>query len=306
MSNDSKTAPILTVSPQPSLGGMSRSNDSWLEIGLDNPQRPSRIHSRWTVWHSLSLLLIVVVIGAIGATQRPQIALLLNLAMMVLFTTIAGHGVVGLWRGVLIDERNKLSLSRLQMVLWTIVVLSGFLAAALSNIDKASPGTSPLAIGIPQEMWMLMAISTTSLVGSPLILSMKKAIATNTRPAVQEARSEELGRLKVDLELQNMPPEAIGTQGKIVIWLWTEDSRMADLFQGDEIGNQAKLDLGKVQMFFFTLVLVFVYIVMFVHQFSQSTGLITEFPRLDQSMIALLGISHAGYLMNKAVPKSVE
>src|SRR5690242_9175502 len=95
------------------------------------------------------------------------------MVLMALFTTIAGHGVVGLWHGVLIDERNRLSLSRLQMVLWTIIVLSGFLIAALWNISRGVD--APLEINVPKELWLLMGISVTSLVGSPLILSTKTA-----------------------------------------------------------------------------------------------------------------------------------
>jgi hypothetical protein len=248
-------------------------------------------------------LLIVIAVGALGGTQRPLVAFLTTLLLMALFTTITGHGVVGLWRGLLIDERNKLSLSRLQLTLWTIVVLSGFLTAALWNVGNN--GINPLAIGIPQQLWLLMGISTTTLVASPLILSTKKTEPMDTRGPAQNARVAEKTRMEADMKQQNMRPGAIGTQGKVVIWMWPEDSRLADLFQGDEIGNQAKLDLGKVQMFFFTLVLVFTYIVMLAHMFSQANAIITEFPSFDQSMVALLGISHAGYLTNKAVPHSV-
>ena len=91
---------------------------------------------------------------------------------MALFVVIAGQGVTGLWRGMLIDDRNKMGLSRLQMILWTIIVLSGFLVAALSNL--ATGQADPLAIAIPSQLWLLMGISTTSLVGSPLIKSTKK------------------------------------------------------------------------------------------------------------------------------------
>jgi hypothetical protein len=277
----------------------------WDGNGGNEPKRPNRVHPKWTVWHTLSLLFIVVAIGALGGTQRPLVAFLTTLALMALFTTITGHGVVGLWRGLLIDERNKLSLSRLQLTLWTIIILSGFLTAALWNVANAPYGVNPLAIGIPQQMWLLMGISTTALVASPLILSTKKTEPADTRGTAQDARNEEEARMKADMKQQNIHPDAIGTQGKVVIWMWPEDSRLADLFQGDEIGNQAHLDLGKVQMFFFTLVLVFTYVVMLAHSFSQAAAIITEFPSLDQSMVALLGISHAGYLTNKAVPHSV-
>ena len=80
---------------------------------------------------------------------------------------------------------------------------------------------------------------------------------------------------------------------------------MADLFQGDEIGNAAHLDLGKVQMFFFTLVMVFTYAAALAHTFFNVSSGITELPALDQGMVTLLGISHADFLANKAIPHSV-
>lgn len=58
-------------------------------------------------------------------------------------------------------------------------------------------------------------------------------------------------------------------------------------------------------MLFFTLVLIFAYSVMVVNEFvaavGKSTG-IPSLPKLDEGMVALLGISHAGYLANKGVP----
>jgi hypothetical protein len=99
------------------------------------------------------------------------------LALLGIFAAIAGQGITGLWRGLLIDERNKISLSRLQRTLWTIVVLSGFLTAALSNLEAGQP--DPLAISAPSELWLLMGISTTSLVASPLIKSTKRSVEAN-------------------------------------------------------------------------------------------------------------------------------
>ena len=244
--------------------------------------------------------------GVSGMISRPQYSFLFILGLMSVFATIIGHGIVGLWRGNLIDERNKLSLSRFQLVIWTFVVLSGYLAAALWNIAHASVDSHPLAIAIPKELWWLMGISTISLAASPLVLSLKQAMTPDPKVTVVEERKEEKERMIEDLKLQNLHSDAIGTQGKIVFWKWLEDARLADLFQGDEIATQAKLDLGKVQMFFFTLILAFAYVAMLLHQFSNATGPISEFPALDQSMIALLGISHAGYLTNKGVPHGAE
>jgi hypothetical protein len=211
---------------------------------------------------------------------------------------VVGHGLIGLFRGVLIDDRNRLSMSRLQATLWTILVLSGYLTAALSNMFHAQ--AEPLAISIPQQLWVLLGISTTALVGSPLILSTKTGETPQT-PAMKQEVKQKAADGQIPL-----PPDSVDTRGKVPVWLWPSDSQMGDLFKGDEVANVAQVDLAKVQVFFFTLVVVVAYgaavFQLFPHEWSSDK--ISAFPPLDQSVIALLGISHAGYLANKAVPRS--
>jgi hypothetical protein len=157
-----------------------------------------------------------------------------------------------------------MSLSRLQLVLWTVTILSGLLTAAVSNIGVRT--AAPLAIVIPSQVWLLMGISTASLIGSPLLKSNKMA------------------------------------QGKIKTRDDPQDAEVAGLFRGEELSNFDVLDLAKVQTFFFTLVLVLAYAVLSGSLFANSTGAIAGLPEIDPSMVTLLGISHAGYLANKAVP----
>ena len=90
-----------------------------------------------------------------------------------------------------------------------------------------------------------------------------------------------------------------------------KDARVADLFRGDETGNGAHLDLGKVQMLFFTVVLVLVYFFALGNGFADIVNGVVgdgkrvyQLPALSQSMVTLLGISHAGYLAAKAAPPS--
>src|SRR5689334_8393518 len=128
--------------------------------------------------YGLVLFIIVLITGTIGwrfpIDTPKQITLfwLVNMISLAVFAIIAGRGITGLWRGVLIDERNKMSLSRLQLALWTILILASFLTAALINIHKGQP-PDPLSIAIPETLWGLMGISTASLVGSPLIKGAK-------------------------------------------------------------------------------------------------------------------------------------
>jgi len=253
-------------------------------------------NQKWTGWHTFGLLAIIVAIVLIGLLTpfRGRLwAWLGTLILLAVFTTVAGHGVVGLWRGLLIDERNKISLSRLQMILWTIVVLSGFLTAALSNV--AAGQTSPLSIAIPSELWLLMGISTTALVGSPLIKSTK--IAKKPNAAERRSTFNLMAKQGVDTSI-------VTSKGQLVVNTTLEGAQWSDLFKGEESGNAAQLDLSKIQMFYFTLILVLAYAVALGTTFAGTAEKIAEFPALGPGMVALLGISHAGYLVHKAIPHS--
>lgn len=79
-----------------------------------------------------------------------------------------------------------------------------------------------------------------------------------------------------------------------------------DLFRGDEIGNYLLVDLSKVQMFFFTIVLVFAYgaaiYLLMQDPLALKNPLGVAFPPFSASLNGLLAISHAGYLTVKTVP----
>src|SRR5713226_963999 len=204
---------------------------------------------------------------------------LLNIGLLFAFVTIVGAAVTSRWSGVLIDDRNRMSLSRLQLLLWTLIVVPGVLAIAAGRVLTGDP--NPLGITVPQEVWILLGISSTSLVGTPIIQSYKAsqepsglAIAANPAPA----RKGLLAANTTDTQAQ-----------------WT------NMFSGVEIGNAAFVDLGKVQMFFFTIVIGLVYAAALgTALWNQHQG--ASFPAVSQSMLVLLGISHATYLTNKAAP----
>jgi hypothetical protein len=257
--------------------------------------RPSAT-SPWTSWHTLSLLAIVTAVFVVELLLPGTARLMTWLSILGLlgsFAVVAGHGVTGLWLGLLIDTRNKVSLSRLQMTLWTILILSGFLAAVIVNIDNGQ--TEPLAIAIPAELWLLMGISTASLVGSPLIMGIKKG-----RPA----NEDEKNRALIQLAHQAVNPAQVAIRGQLIVNQQAEAARIADLFQGSETGNAGKVDLGKLQMFFFTLILLFAYGTALAALFNGAASKIVALPAMDAGMLALLAISHTGYLVNKALPHS--
>jgi hypothetical protein len=99
----------------------------------------------------------------------------------------------------------------------------------------------------------------------------------------------------------------VSNQGLVVTRTDIQQARWTDLFTGEETGNAAHMDLSRVQMFFFTLVTLITYGValggMFKAPGVQTSG-IGAFPELSQGLLALIGISHTGYLASKAMPAS--
>lgn len=231
----------------------------------------------WRAWHSFWLGIILVAISVIGISlprtggelgflgQRAVIAWLAIAALMAAFAAVAGHGLTGLARGVLIDDRHRVSLSRLQMLAWTVLVLSAYLAAGLANIGRNA--ASPLSVDIPSELWLAMGISTASLVGAPVALAYK-----------QRRQGANLERLTHERE-----------------------SRFADLFRGEEESDKEHLDLGKVQMLLLTVVVVLGYGLALGAMFEGTSGPFTTLPAVDEAVVSLLAISHAGYLTKKAL-----
>src|SRR5208337_392140 len=97
------------------------------------------------------------------------------LFVMILLTVsvaILGKYVTNYATGIFINELNIMSLSRFQLVLWTVIVLSAYFTMAL--IRAKSSVDDPLGIAIDWQLWALLGISTTSLVGTPLLLGDKK------------------------------------------------------------------------------------------------------------------------------------
>jgi hypothetical protein len=86
-----------------------------------------------------------------------------------------------------------------------------------------------------------------------------------------------------------------------------DDAGLSDMFEGDEVGNAASIDLAKVQMFFFNIIVALSYITLLSKTMAQlaiDPAKVMELPLLSKGMIALLGISHAGHLMGKTADRT--
>ena len=80
---------------------------------------------------------------------------------------------------------------------------------------------------------------------------------------------------------------------------------LLDLFRGSEVGDYRLIDMGKVQMFFFTIVVIVAYavavLVLLRDPIALGNPLGVDFPPFSNSLNTLLGISHAAYLSNKTI-----
>ena len=95
-----------------------------------------------------------------------QVELVTLMFLMIAFMIVLGLKICGRFAGILINDRNLMSLSRFQTILWMVLILSAFLTAAIERIHLAGTADA-LAIALDEKLWMLLGISTASLVGTP-------------------------------------------------------------------------------------------------------------------------------------------
>jgi len=245
-----------------------------------------------------AILLLLVAMVVAGWFAPAGVNLVLVALSMVLLMVVLGLGTTSRPLGILINERNVMSLSRFQMVVWTIMVLSGYLTFALVRIKMMASGaangtpiTDPLGIGIDWHLWALLGISTTSLVGAPLLLSPKKNLEPVSSVTPKTA------------QMLNEPEQDViaNKQGTLYANSKLSDARLTDMFEGDELMNTARIDLAKVQMFYFTIVAAMCFFVMVIKTLTAGSSNLDNLPSLPEGFVAVLGISHAGYLTSKGV-----
>jgi len=214
--------------------------------------------------------------------------------LVVLGALLAFFLVLGVWitrqpLGVLINQRNLMSLSRLQIVCWSLVIFSGYIVAVMQRIAGHVP--NPLDVSVDNHLWAILGISTASFVGTPLILSTK----TDKSPTdtALRAASSALGEAPASIQ-QN-------AQGTLYSNSLTGDASFSDIFEGDEVGNTAYLDISKVQLFLITVLLIGVYCSDLWSLFSGPLDQLTKLPPANGDMLKLFALSHAGYLTFKTV-----
>src|SRR6266699_3538514 len=85
---------------------------------------PQSIAPKWKIWHTLGIIAIIAAVVLVLLLIPLAYRLWSWLGTMFLLTgsgLVTSHGVTGYWRGLLIDQRNRISLSRLQASLWPLI-----------------------------------------------------------------------------------------------------------------------------------------------------------------------------------------
>lgn len=250
-------------------------------------------------WLPVVSVVMVALIFACGLFVPRGWNWFLVMLLMIAFIALIGKLVTKHYSGALIDDRKKMSLARFQLLVWTVIVLSAFLTIALERIYAGE--SDPLAIAIPPQLWALLGISATSFVGAPAILSTKKKKEpTDTAKDKIALLLVEQGRAPDKDTAKKIVDDNVKIFGTLSFNADISKANFSNMFTGDEQMNENLVDMAKVQKFFFTLIIAFSYMVLLAQLIMKTdASLLTSFPALDDSLVALLGISSAGYLTDK-------
>ncbi len=217
-------------------------------------------------------------------------------ALLAAFTILIGWAISGSVGGALIDpKKQRYSLSRLQLIAWTILILAAYLNAFIVNI--AAGRTNPVDVGIPGPLLVAMGISIGGLLGTQLVLGYKQS--TNGSGYQHDGGSQ----LVVQRNDGTTTNPATDPSARSAV-LKASDTQLSDIFKGDTVETSGSLDLGKIQLFYVTVALVLGYGIYvatnFAHIKTGTSGGIGSLPQIDQAFAALLALSQGGYLSTKA------
>lgn len=272
----------------------------------------------WVVFTALLVALFVVVLLAGPVLELfsssppitgPQLGWLADLGLVTAGVLVAGKAINGRWSGVFIDSRNRYSLSQVQAVMWVVLVSSGIVATAVSNVQNNQP--APLDLSIPPELLAAIGLSITTFVGTPLIRSMKRDKTPEPNQAARTLEGLGMDTTQVGDTVVGAPaaPFTATTEGTVVTYSSPGATGWADLLRGDETGNADKIDLGKLQLMYVTAVAVAVYGIELFAALGgvQGGGSAAHlaFPTLDPSFVGILALSHGGALASQAAPHAM-
>jgi hypothetical protein len=253
----------------------------------------------------------------------PMTAMLFSIALLVI---ALGLGKKGRAFGVWINQENRMSLARMQVSLWTIVVLGAFAAMALFNIgmlsepfralnivaetaadqtvrDRAKAAISNFTTfpWIPAMILAALGIA----VASPMISALIKSGATkgpsvDLHEGAQATDKSGIGRFR--------DPSSEGT---LEVRPTPQAASLADFFIGEQETDKHLIDVSRLQNVVITVILVGCYATLLfgyvrdispdviVRALHDNGAVFPSLPDPGAIFTTLLAASHATYLIAK-------
>ena len=226
---------------------------------------------RWNVVGILiySSIFIGIILYSFRILQKNlsiKIMWIIIFSTMIFFLGHISYCLGGTTKAILTNKLKRYDLSLLQLISWTLLIISTLFTSVIYNIRLEE--INPLQISIQDEILFLIGIDFTVAIGTPLINSSKDS---------------------------NKNEILVGN-------LTRKDAKFGELFLGDMDSNNSNIDIGKIQVFLISVLLIFVYSIQCYNLFSEANTKITSLPTFDASMITLLTISNFAYLGKKAIP----
>ena len=203
-----------------------------------------------------------------------------------------GLGTKGRVTGIWIDERNRVSLARAQVTLWTVVALGGYATVALFNVGLGAPVSFPQ---IPAAIAAALGIAFSSPMISAMILNSKglQGLTTVGGAATDTNDFSNRGAFLA------APPSGIEMRAD------PTEASIADVFMGETVSESESVDISRLQNVMLTVTLVLGYFAMLIEKLraispdSILSGL-PDLPDPGAAFTAVLLVSHATYLGTKA------
>ncbi|MBB4374119.1 hypothetical protein GGD63_006948 [Bradyrhizobium sp. cir1] len=236
---------------------------------------------------------------------------ILTMASFVLLLLAVGLAKKGLWFGVLIDDRNRISMARTQQVAWTalligaMAIMGWFNSTGISLIDQSALHTLDLFPYMVPALWAALGIN---LVATPYLSDVILSSKETKKKDAAAADSQPNPPATPTLAVRNIvTPASIATKRSAKEAGWT------DLITGETEGTDQAIDISRVQHLVISGALLTTYLMALADALGNVGGpsimsaiaanksIFTEMPGVGQgTFLGLLGISHAGYLIFKA------
>jgi hypothetical protein len=256
-------------------------------------------------WLSLLLVLVFLVTAFLIWNNSWLPAWIVMIIGLLVFIALQGKYSLCRPMGIFINERNQMSLSRLQIVLWTIIIVSAYSIMVFARIRTGVE--NPFDIAIDWHIWAVLGLTTTAAVGASFINSSKglrQPVSGQDPPKGMNNLSDVSSVVRKAASAFNQEPDEVEQTRTGILYANPDPkfARFSDIFEGEELSNSMYIDIAKVQMFWFSLIAIVCYAGFLINLFliSDPQGM-NAFPAFSDGFLAILAVSHAAYLGGKGV-----